>query len=92
MVHAARLHRRAARISDAVLVRKYGDQPPVTGIEIDVPLRWIIEIRLIKDKGHTQNALPEIDRHLPTGPGERDVVHADNLNFSHRYSPDLGRF
>jgi hypothetical protein len=64
----------------AFLVGEDGDQPPVAGIEIEMPLVRIVEIGLIEDEGHAQHALPEIDRGLAIGAVERDVMHALHLD------------
>ncbi len=76
VVHAARVGRRAARVGRARLVREDGDQPPVARIEVEVALALVVEVRLLEHERHPEHALPEVDRRLPVGADERDVVHA----------------
>ena len=59
-----------------LLVREDGDQAPVAGIEVQVALRLVVEVRLLEDERHPEDAFPEIDRRLPFRPDERDVVDA----------------
>src|SRR3712207_8711057 len=46
-------------------------------------LRGVVEVRLLEHEGHPQDALPEVDRRLPVGPHERDVVDALALQLAH---------
>ena len=61
MVHAADVGRRAAQNGLSVLAGEDSDEPPVAGIEIDVAFAGVVEIGLLEDEGHAENALPEID-------------------------------
>ena len=67
----------------ALLVREDGDEPPVAGIEVQVALRRVVEVRLLEDERHPEHALPEVDRRLPVGADERDVVDALGLELPH---------
>src|SRR3712207_5373953 len=46
-------------------------------------LRGVVEVRLLEHEGHPQDALPEVDRRLPVGAHERDVVDALALQLAH---------
>ena len=83
VVDAAGLGRRAARVGHAVLVGEDGDQPPVARIEVEVALDAVVEVRLLEDERHAEHALPEVDRRLPVGADERDVVDALALELLH---------
>ena len=85
VVHAAGVGRRAARVGLAVLVGEDRDQPPVAGVEVEVALGLVVEVRLLEDEGHAQHALPEVDRRLPVGADERDVVDTLALELSHLF-------
>ena len=56
----------------------------VAGIEVEVTLGGVVEVRLLEHEGHAEHALPEIDRRLPVGARDRDVVHALALELPHR--------
>ena len=64
VVDAALVGRRAGRIGFALLVREDGDQPPVAGIEVEMALGRVVEVRLLEDERHAEHALPEVDRRL----------------------------
>src|ERR1700686_3021166 len=83
-MHAARLRRRAPRIGFAVLVGENGDEPSIAGIEIKMAFVRLVEIGLLEHERHAEHALPEIDRYLPAGSRERDVVHTLALELLHR--------
>ena len=68
----------------ARLVGEDGDQPPVAGIEVEVAFGRHVEVRLLEDEGHAEHALPEVDRGLPVGADQRDVVHALRLQLLHQ--------
>src|SRR5215210_5773198 len=74
MVHAARVRRRPRRIALALLVGEDRDEPAVTRVEVEVALRLVVEIGLLEHERHAEHALPEVDRRLPAGPDDRDVV------------------
>ena len=74
MVHAADVRRSPARIGLAILAGEDRDEPPVTRIEVEMALRRVVEVGLLEDEGHAEHAFPEVDRGLPVGPDERDVV------------------
>ena len=48
-----------------------------------MPLIGVIQVRLIKNKRHTQQPFPEINRRLTIRPCQRDVMHTQYLNFAH---------
>src|SRR5215218_8820891 len=89
VVDTADLRRRAARVGLALLVREDGDEAPVTGIEVEMALRLVVEVGLLEDEGHAEDALPEADRRLAVGPDERDVVDALALELPHQRSTSL---
>ncbi len=68
----------------AVLAGENGDQPPVPGIEIEVIGFRVVQVRLFEHERHAQNAFPEVDRRLPVGAVQRDVVNALYLDYGHR--------
>ena len=86
VVHAARVGRRALRVGRALLVGEDRDQAAVARIEVEVALAGVVEVRLLEDERHPEHALPEVDRRLPAGAGERDVVDALGLELAHRAS------
>ncbi len=47
-------------------------------------LGLVVEIRLLEHEGHPEHALPEVDRRLPVGTRDRDVVDALALELPHR--------
>ena len=51
----------------ALLVREDGDQPAVAGVEVEVALGLVVEVRLLEHERHAEHALPEVDRRLPVG-------------------------
>ena len=67
----------------APLVGEDGDQPAVAGVEVEVALGGAVEVRLLEDEGHAEHPLPEVDRGLPVGADQRDVVHALALQLAH---------
>ena len=75
------------RVGFSRLVGEDGDQPPVAGIEIEVALGRDVEVRLLEDERHAEHALPEIDRGLPVGADQGDVVHALRLQLLHGCPP-----
>jgi hypothetical protein len=80
-----------ARIGQAVLVGEDGDQAAVAGVEVKMPLGRVVEIGLLENEGHAQQPLPEVDRDLPTGPGQGNVMQALALDLSHGISLGPGR-
>ena len=86
VVHAAGLGRRPVRVGLALLVGEDGDQPAVARIEVEVALGRVVEVRLLEDERHAEHALPEVDRRLPVGADDRDVVDALGLELPHRLS------
>ena len=69
----------------ALLVGEDRDQAAVARIEVEVALRLVVEVRLLEHERHPEHALPEVDRRLPVGADERDVVHALALKLLHRH-------
>src|SRR4051794_1802176 len=92
MVHAARIGGRALRVGRPVLVREHGDEAAVAGVEVEVALVLVVEVRLLEDEWHAEHALPEVDRRAPVGPDERDVVHALALELPHGRSTSLSLY
>jgi hypothetical protein len=43
----------------------------------------IVEVGLLEHQGHAEHPRPEVDRRLPVGANQRDVVHALGLQFGH---------
>ena len=62
------------------VARENRDQPAVAGIEVEVVLLGIIQIGLLEHQRHAEHAFPKVDRGLPVGPDERDMMHALRLN------------
>src|SRR3954467_9098051 len=83
----ARIGRRPGRVRHSLLVREDRDEPPVTRVEVEVALVRVVQVRLIEDEGHSEHALPEVDRRLPVGADDRDVVDALALELAHGRSP-----
>ena len=75
--------RGAGRVRGPVLVREDRDQPPVAGVEVQVAVGRVVEVRLLEHKRHTEHAFPEVDRGLPVGAHERDVMDALALDLAH---------
>jgi hypothetical protein len=50
-----------------------------------VALVGIIQVRLLEDEGHAQDAFPKVDRDLPVCPNERDMVQPLRLNLLHGF-------
>ena len=87
VVDAARLGGRPTGISGALLVGEDRDQATVTGVEVQLALRRVIEVRLLEHERHAQHTFPEVDRCLPVGAGDGDVVHTLALQSSHSRTP-----
>jgi hypothetical protein len=68
----------------ASFVGEHGDQAAVAGVEVQVALGLVVEVRLLEDERHPEHALPEVDRRLLLRPDERDVVDALGLDLPHR--------
>src|SRR4051794_6735143 len=83
MVHGAGVGRCPGRVGHALLVREHRDEPPVAGVEVEVALGLVVEVGLVEDERHAEHALPEVDRRLPVGADDRDVVHALALDLAH---------
>src|SRR3954451_17125401 len=66
-----------------LLVRENGDQPTVAGIEVEMALSRVVEIRLLEHERHPEDAFPEVDRRLPFRTDECDVVDALALELLH---------
>jgi hypothetical protein len=71
------------RIGRAPLVGEDRDQPAVARVEVEVALLRAVQVGLLEDERHPQHTLPEIDRGLPIGAGEGDVVDALGLQLAH---------
>ena len=71
------------------LIGEDGDQAAIAGIEVQVALVGIIQVRLLEDKGHTQDAFPKVDRDLPVGPDKRNMVYPLGLNLVQGFSFSL---
>ncbi len=83
MVRAAGICRGPLGVGLALLVREDRDQATVAGVEVQVALRGVVEIRLLEHERHAEQALPEVDRGLPVGSHERDVVETLALDLAH---------
>ncbi len=70
----------------AALVGENRDQAAVARIEIEVAFRRVVEIGLLEDERHAEQAVPEVDRRLPVGADERDVVDTLGLKLPHAFS------
>ncbi len=81
--------RHAALVGRAILVREDGDEPPVAGVEVEVALGGVVEVRLLEDERHAEHALPEVDRRLPVRADDRDVVDALGLDLPSAFRPPL---
>jgi hypothetical protein len=46
----------------------------------------IVQVGLLEDEGHAQDAFPKVNRGLPVGPNQRDMVDPMGLYFLHVYS------
>src|SRR3954470_10207751 len=84
VMDTADVGRGARRVRPALLVREDRDQPPVAGVEVQVALGLVVEVRLLEDERHPEHALPEVDRRLPVGADDRDVVDTLALELLHR--------
>ena len=71
-------HRRA--VGGPPLADKKGDQATIAGVEVEMDLLRHIQIRLLEDERHTEDALVEVDRVLPVRADQGDVVHAGCRN------------
>ena len=69
---------------DPVLVGEDRDQATVARVEVEVTLGRVVEVGLVEHEGHAEQALPEVDRGLPVGPHDRDVVDTLALELAHR--------
>ena len=87
---AARVRRGARRVGFAVLVREDSDQSSVAGIEVEVALGRVVEVRLLEDERHAEHALPEVDRRLAVGADDRDVVDTLALELAHHRAHQFG--
>src|SRR4026207_1396989 len=81
----ARLARRGLLLGRALLVGEDSDKAPVPGIEVEVALGGVVEIRLLEDERHPEHALPEVDRRLAVRAVDRDVMDALRLDLAHRH-------
>src|SRR5947207_14822427 len=86
VVDAARLLHRRRAAPLASLVGEDRDEAPVTRVEVEVALRLIVEVRLLEDERHSEYAFPEVDRGLPVGADEGDVMDALGLDLPHQRS------
>ena len=82
-MHTPCIHRRAVVDPLARLVGEDRDEPPVTGIEIEMPFVFIIQIGLVKQERHAKHPLPKVDTGLAIRAHHGDVMHAKGLNFLH---------
>src|SRR5262245_32641747 len=70
-------------------VREDGDEATVAGIEVEVALGVVVEVRLLEHERHAEHALPELDRRLALRSDERDVVDALGLDLPHQRETSL---
>ena len=80
---------RPRRIRRAVFVREDGDQAPVARVEVEVLSDGVVEVRLLEDERHPEDAFPEVDRRLAIGADQRDVVDPLALQLPHQRSISL---
>ena len=73
-------------IGVTIFVGKNCDQSSVARIKIQMILGGHIQVRLLKNKGHAQDAFPKIKRGLPVGADQRNVMDTLGLDFLHKYS------
>src|SRR5206468_4691277 len=71
------------------LVREDRDEAAVAGVEIEVALGGVVEVRLLEDERHPEHALPEVDRRLALRSDDRDVVDALRLDLLHHRETSL---
>jgi hypothetical protein len=83
MMHTANIRGGPRRIGLAILIAEDRDQAAVTGIEIEMALRSVVEIWLIEDEGHSEDAFPEVDGGLTIRADQRDVMQPLCLELSH---------
>jgi hypothetical protein len=76
---------RAASASRSSFVKTVMSRPSAR-VEVEVALRLVVEVRLLEDERHAQHAFPEVDRRLPVGADDGDVVHALALELPHQRS------
>ena len=88
VMDGAGIGRGALGIGLALLVGEDRDQSPVARIEVEVALGLPVEVRLLEDERHPQHPLPEVDRGLPVGADQRDVMDPLALQLPH---PPLGQ-
>src|SRR3954470_8045546 len=74
MVHRPLVGRGPRGVRHALLVGEDRDQPAVAGGEVEVALVRVVQVRLLEDERHAEHPLPEVDRRLPVGADDRDVV------------------
>jgi hypothetical protein len=87
VVDRAGVGRSARRIGPPRLVGEYRDQAPVARIEVEMALRWLVEVRLLEHERHAEHALPEVDRSLAIRADQRDVMNALRLQLLHHRLP-----
>ena len=76
----------ARRVTPGVLARLVGEdgqQAAVAGIEVQMVLVGLAEIRLLEDERHPERALPEVDGALLGRADEGDVMNALHLHLLH---------
>jgi hypothetical protein len=83
MVDIANPFRVGGRIDLTGFIGENRDQAAIAGIEIKMALLGPIQVGLLEDKGHTQDAFPKVNRGLPVGPDQRDMVNPLGLYFFH---------
>src|SRR3954449_240184 len=89
MVHCPLVGRGPRGVRHALLVGEDGDQPAVAGVEVEVALGRVVEVRLLEDERHAEHALPEVDRRLSIGSPDREEVATPALEVPHRRSTSL---
>lgn len=65
------------------LVGEHGEQPTIAGIEVEMVLLGLAQVRLFEEEGHAKQAIPEVHGNLARGADQRDVVHSLNLKALH---------
>ena len=69
----------------AGLVGEHREQPAVPGVEVEVVLVGLAQVRLLEQEGHPQQPFPEVDCALARRSDDGDVVQTLHLNLLHAW-------
>jgi hypothetical protein len=64
----------------AVVADEYGEDRPVSGVEKQVGLRGVVEVRLAEDERHSEQVAVVGDRVRGVRPPDRDVVGSGGVD------------